>query len=413
MGYLKSQPEADGFGECLHQALVAGRIGIWEYRLEANQPKRLSGTKAGRAQERLPGPPKEPATARGSLFISPEVEGLLGLQRGRFDGRLATVMEKVRPTSRPALLKALQKAIRRGSSIEVEVCVSRKEQGPAWLLIRGGVSRRGPEFAQQLAGVVVDITAQKSAELRAVQAQAEAERRLAAQSRQLRCVTDELEDFCYSVSHDLRAPLRSIRGFNEVLLERHAAGLEPRALEFLRRACESSRLMARLIEDLLRLSRVGQAEMTRRPVDLGQLATPIIEALRASAPERQVNFQVAPGLEAVGDPSLLRLALENLLGNAWKFTGKQAEARIELGSSATPRPAYFVRDNGAGFDPAYQSRLFGVFQRLHVESEFPGKGIGLAMVQRIIHRHGGEVWAEGGVGTGATFYFSLPNDELS
>jgi len=233
------------------------------------------------------------------------------------------------------------------------------------------------------------------------------ERRVRERTAQLEVINRELEAFCYSVSHDLRAPLRSIRGFSEVLLERYATKLDERGQEFLRRSCESSQIMDRLIEDLLKLSRVTRAELQRRPVNLSALAESIASELRSGEPARTVQFVIAPGLNAEGDERLLHLALDNLLRNAWKFTSKRAEARIEVGATAEPQPAFFVRDNGAGFDMAYAGKLFGVFQRLHSAGDFAGTGVGLATVQRIVTRHGGRAWATGEVDRGATFYFTL------
>jgi light-regulated signal transduction histidine kinase (bacteriophytochrome) len=223
----------------------------------------------------------------------------------------------------------------------------------------------------------------------------------------LEAINRELEAFSYSVSHDLRAPLRSIRGFSEVLLQRYSSSLDQRGQEFLKRTCESSQQMDRLIEDLLQLSRVSRAELQHRPVNLSNLAVAIGAELRQAEPDRSVEFIVAPNLCAHADERLLRVVLENLLRNAWKFTAKQPKACIEFGFSPE-RPAFFVRDNGAGFDMAYADKLFGVFQRLHSAAEFPGTGVGLATVQRIINRHGGLTWAEGAPARGATFYFSLP-----
>jgi PAS domain S-box-containing protein len=240
---------------------------------------------------------------------------------------------------------------------------------------------------------------------------AELEHRVVERTAQLETINKELEAFSYSVSHDLRAPLRSIRGFSEVLLERYAGQLDQRGQEFLRRACESSHQMDRLIEDLLRLSRVGRGELQRQNVNLTALAEGIVADLRQSDSKRDVSFVISPDLEASGDERLLRIVLENLLRNAWKFTANQPAPRVEFGLTPGPLGAFFVRDNGAGFDMNYAPRLFGVFQRLHSASEFPGTGIGLATVRRIIVRHGGRTWAEGAVNQGATFYFTLPGRE--
>ena len=235
----------------------------------------------------------------------------------------------------------------------------------------------------------------------------ELEHRVKERTTQLEATNRELEAFCYSVSHDLRAPLRSIRGFSEVLLEKYGATVDTRGQELLRRVCESSQMMDRLIEDLLKLSRVTRAELQRRSVNLSALAERIADELQDNDPFRSVQFNIAPNLVAEGDERLLHVVLENLLRNAWKFTSKRPEASIEFGASDDPERAFFVRDNGAGFDMAFAGKLFGVFQRLHSPSEFAGTGVGLAIVQRIINRHGGRTWATGRVNEGATFYFTF------
>jgi light-regulated signal transduction histidine kinase (bacteriophytochrome) len=197
-------------------------------------------------------------------------------------------------------------------------------------------------------------------------------------------------------------------GFSEALIEDYADVLDDTGRDFLRRVDQAGRRMAQLIDDLLNLSRLTRSEMSREPVDLSALAQSIAAELEQDKPERKAEFIIAPGLDAIGDPGLLRVLLENLLGNAWKFTGKVAHARIEFGAAeADGDLAYFVRDNGAGFAMTYSDKLFGPFQRLHAESEFPGSGIGLATVQRIVFRHGGRVWAEGEEGRGARFFFTL------
>ena len=235
-------------------------------------------------------------------------------------------------------------------------------------------------------------------------------------TRELEGANRELEAFSYSVSHDLRAPLRTIDGFSQILQEDYEAVLDEEGLDYLGRVRAASAHMAMLIDDLLDLSRVSRRPLRREPVDLADLAAEVIEDLRAAEPERDVEFVVERGIRAYGDMGLLKVALENMLGNAWKFTKREERPRIEFGVDRRPRagvagPAYFVRDNGAGFDQAYADKLFGAFQRLHGQDEFEGTGIGLATVARIIHRHGGRVWAEGEVGEGATFYFTLGGRE--
>src|SRR6266478_6281729 len=218
----------------------------------------------------------------------------------------------------------------------------------------------------------------------------------------------ELEAFSYSVSHDLRAPLRSIDGFSLALLEDYADRLDEEGKVHLQRIRAATQRMGMLIDDLLNLSRMTRAEIRKETVNLSSLARSVAEGLQEAQLERRIDFRIEDRLEANADPRLVRVVLENLLGNACKFTSKRSSACIEFGKARqNGNSAYFVRDNGAGFDPAYANRLFGAFQRLHGATEFPGTGIGLATVQRIIHRHGGQIWAEGAVEKGATFYFNL------
>lgn len=227
--------------------------------------------------------------------------------------------------------------------------------------------------------------------------------------RALHDANRELESFSYSVSHDLRAPLRSIDGFSQALAEDAGPALAPEARSHLQRIRSATQRMGRLIDDLLALSKVSRAEMTRERIDLTDLAGQIVAELRRLSPERQVDVIVTPGLTATGDPQLVRLALQNLIENAWKFTSRRARGTIDIGRTRDEDgvPAFYVGDNGAGFDPEYADKLFGPFQRLHAASEFPGTGIGLATVQRIVHRHSGHVWAEGLIDQGACFYFTL------
>ena len=236
----------------------------------------------------------------------------------------------------------------------------------------------------------------------------ELEQRVTERTTQLEAANRELEAFSYSISHDLRAPLRGIDGFSQALLEDYYDKLDEQARDYLRRVRAASQRMAQLIDDILGLSRVTRGDIKRETVDLSALAARIMEELRARDPAHGVDFTAEPGMEASGDPVLLRVALTNLLDNAFKFTAGKEDARIEFGRQERDgRWVFFVRDNGVGFDMKYAGKLFGVFQRLHAVTEFPGTGIGLATVQRVIHRHGGEVWGEGEVGEGAVFYFTL------
>jgi PAS domain S-box-containing protein len=236
-------------------------------------------------------------------------------------------------------------------------------------------------------------------------------RELAAERAKLQAANKELEAFSYSVSHDLRAPLRSIDGFSRILLEDYGDKLDKEGREDLETVRAASQRMALLIDDMLLLSRITRSEMRRDRVDLSAIAAEVVQELQRAEPERRVEVGIQPHLAANADGRLVRIVLENLLGNAWKFTGREPEARIEVGRARVPDgPAFFVRDNGVGFDMAYVHKLFGAFQRLHTTAEFPGTGVGLATVQRVVHRHGGRVWAEGRPGRGAAFYFTLPEE---
>ncbi|MEW6366615.1 MAG: response regulator [Acidobacteriota bacterium] len=258
-----------------------------------------------------------------------------------------------------------------------------------------------PEILRWKVAVLVSLY-QKTAELRA---QLEENRRL---NRELELANKELEAFSYSVSHDLRAPLRSLSGFSKALIEDYGGRLDDTASHYLDRIAAASERMDGMITALLNLSRVTRHEMRRTAVDASSMAEDIAAELQESDPSRDAEFIVEPGAVVDADAHLLRVALENLLGNAWKFTAKRDRARVEFGTTnAGEQQACFVRDNGAGFDMTYAEKLFGAFQRLHSQSEFSGHGIGLATVQRIIHRHGGRIWAQGEVGKGATFFFTL------
>jgi PAS domain S-box-containing protein len=260
-----------------------------------------------------------------------------------------------------------------------------------------------------------DITARKQADAEIHRLHADLEHRVRDRTVQLDALNHDLELFNASVSHDLQAPLRRIDSFVEALRDDYAARLEADGLQLIRHIEAATQRMHMLIDALLALSGVSRHEIAWQPVDLSALAHEIATDLHHRQPSRPIDWVIADGLTASGDPRLLRVVLDNLLGNAWKFTATTAQARIEVGEQAAPdgTSVVFVRDNGAGFDMALADQLFVPFQRLHRNQNFPGTGIGLATVHRIIHRHGGRVWAEGAVNQGATIYFTLPRGELS
>ena len=227
-------------------------------------------------------------------------------------------------------------------------------------------------------------------------------------TRELQQVNKELSAFSYSVSHDLRAPLRSIDGFSQIVLEDYSDHLDDSGRRLLERIRAAARRMGQLIQSLLELSRVTRLDLVRQTFSFSDMAAAVVDGLRAASPDRAVTVNITPDLWLEADPTLTRALLENLIQNAWKFTSKTKDARIEIGKIDDRNQAvFFVRDNGAGFDPAYADRLFTPFQRLHPESEFEGTGIGLATVQRVINRHAGRIWAESQTGHGATFFFAL------
>lgn len=276
------------------------------------------------------------------------------------------------------------------------------------------------EAQAELLGRIDDLTAANGslesvlAELRHVQQHVGLlNRDLMSRNANLQAVNGELEAFCYAVSHDLRAPLRSIHGFAEALADSAGSKFDESESRMLERICDAAGRMETLIEDLLKLSRVTRSDFRREPVNLTAVAREVGTRLIESDPERDVRFGIAPGLTAAGDPVLIRVILENLLGNAFKYTSQRPRAAIAFALEfRRGERAFCVRDNGAGFDMAYAKKLFTPFQRLHSVRDFPGSGVGLACVARAVHRHGGWIEAEASVDEGAAFYFTLAGPEI-
>lgn len=271
------------------------------------------------------------------------------------------------------------------------------------------IERGATELQLANAQLQVEIAEHRRAREDVVALNATLEQRVAQRTQQLELANKELESFSYSVSHDLRTPLRAIEGFSAALLRSYADRLDERGRDYLQRVRAATQRMGLLIDDLLNLARTMRTEMRRRNVELSEMALSVAKEIADAHPERNVQFVVAPGLTAHADAALVRTVLDNLLGNAAKFSSKKPDARVELASTTQDgETVYFVRDNGVGFDMSYANKLFGAFQRLHASSDFEGTGIGLANVHRIIQRHGGRIWAAGEPGRGATFFFTLP-----
>ncbi len=339
---------------------------------------------------------------------SAELSRVLGLEAGMMPSK-DVLLDRVHPADRARLQELLDAA--RDASDGAFALEHRIVQP-------GGVERIVHHVGETVSdvdgrperviGTLQDITERKQVEAEVHALNEELEQRVRERTAQLEAANRELEAFAYTVSHDLRAPLRSMDGFSQALLEDYEAKLDDAGRDYLQRIRAASARMSTLIDDILRLSRISRAELCREPVDLSQMAHQIVGELRASDTHREIEVVVQPGLVAESDPQLVRAALQNLLSNAFKYTARTEHPRVEVGAlSGHDTPAFFVRDNGAGFDPQYAEQVFRPFQRLHSDAEFPGSGVGLATVQRIIHRHGGRIWAEAEVGRGATFHFTL------
>jgi light-regulated signal transduction histidine kinase (bacteriophytochrome) len=275
----------------------------------------------------------------------------------------------------------------------------------------GLMSARVIEFNGEtcLLSITRDFDERKLAEEKINQLNAELEQRVRTRTAQLEAANHELEAFSYSVSHDLRAPLRSLDGFSSILLDEYSAQLDDQAKDYLVRIQDASKRMSQLISDLLNLSRITRTQVVRQPVDLSAIVREVTHQLRWQDLERNVSFEIADSLVVEADYNLMRIVLENLIANAYKFTSKKEHALIEFGAQQIEgEQVFYVRDNGAGFDMLYADKLFSPFQRLHGTGDYPGTGIGLVIVQRIIIRHGGRIWPDAQVGSGATFYFTIP-----
>ena len=338
---------------------------------------------------------------------NPSAPALLGSDRSELLGHafLALVTTPTTGCSQVNEVGAALETVLSGEPQRVELRVRGAQDED--LYIDAQLNRLEVDGVRLVQAILRDVTARKRAERELIELTATLERRVAERTADLEAANRELEAFTYSVSHDLRAPLRAIDGFSRILEEEHGSSLEGGAGDCLKRLRAAAQRLNRMLSDLLRLSRLALAPLRRQAVDLSAIAREISTDLRALAP-REVTFLISPDIVVEGDEGLLRNVMENLLANAWKYTARHERARIEFGRTRSASgEAFFVRDDGAGFDMTNANQLFGVFKRLHRQDEFPGEGVGLATVRRIVLRHRGRVWAEGAVEKGATVYFTL------
>jgi PAS domain S-box-containing protein len=343
------------------------------------------------------------------LYMSPAYEEIWGRSCDSLYANANAWIDAVHPEDRARVVRNFADGAISGR-FDQEYRITRTDLAQRWVRVRGYPIPGEAGGVQRIAGIAVDITARKAAEAEIHQLNETLERRVVERTAQLVSLNKELEAFSYSVSHDLRAPLRHVMGYVELLREDAGDSLSADSLRHLNTISRSGKRMGDLIDALLAFSHLGRAHLQKTGVNLDRLVQKILEELGPDMLDRDILWKIGPLPLVNADPSLLQMVLTNLLANAVKFTRNRAEAVIEIGRAAGAEGeiVIFVRDNGAGFNQEYASGLFGVFKRLHQQSEFEGTGIGLANVQRIIERHGGRVWGEGVVDAGATFYFSLP-----
>jgi len=343
--------------------------------------------------------------AENEIYASEGAKAIYGLGGGSWS--LNTIKTLPLPQYRPILDAALSGLIHRQQPYIVEFWIKRPDDGQLRCIHSIAEHDSGKQI---VFGVIHDITERIKTENEIRRLNQHLEQRVIERTAQLEAANKEMEAFSYSVSHDLRAPLGSIDGFSQILMEDYLDKLDEDGRHFLSRIHLAAKRMGDLIDDLLELSKTSRSELTLRCFDLSRLCSEVAAVLADLHPEHRVELFIQPGMLVQADHHLMQVVLENLLGNAWKYTSKIETPRIEVGEMPGPdgERAFFIRDNGAGFDMAHANKLFTAFQRFHAATEFEGTGIGLAIVQRIIHRHRGRIWAEAEAGKGATFFFALP-----
>jgi PAS domain S-box-containing protein len=345
------------------------------------------------------------------MLVNAEYERLFGVHRDDVIGRTD---HEIFPADLADQFRANDlQAIANGEPIQVEEVAPGQDGPHTYLTVKFPLLDEHAR-AYAVCGISTDITARKRAEDQVAVLNAELERRVSERTAELEATTTELSAFAYSVSHDLRAPLRSLHGYSQVLLDEYPGRvLDETGIGHLRRVQANATRMGQIIEDLLSLSRTTRADLHREDLDLAELAVTVHQELQAQQPDRDVHLTCEGDLRTTGDKHLLRLAMSNLMTNAWKFSAARSPARITVGTfHRGTETVFFIRDNGAGFDPRFAQKLFEPFQRLHSAGDFEGTGIGLAIVHRVFRRHGGDIWAQSTPGQGATFFFTttLPTD---
>ncbi|EEF60327.1 PAS domain-containing sensor histidine kinase [Pedosphaera parvula] len=391
---IEITPIIDERGRCTH--FVAIQRDVTE-RKRSEKALKQSETRLKEAQRVANIGSWEWNVTERKVMWSDELYRIFGLEPQSFPITANSFLESIHPDDRPMMREKIEEMRKHARPFREHYRIVRPDGAVRHIFAHGEFACDNNTKVVRLMGTVQDITDRKIAE----------ESRI--RTAKLETANKELESFSYSVSHDLRAPLRTIDGFSRMLIEDYGDKLDETGKSYLEFISSAAHRMSQLIQDLLELSRVTSSQIHRNEFNLSALTETVAGELRQQDPERKAAFYIQPDLMVNADQRLMRIVMENLLRNAWKFTSKIPAARIEFGMFARDtEKVYFVRDNGAGFDMAFADRLFGVFQRLHPEADFAGTGIGLATVHRIIGRHGGRVWAEGAVDQGATFYFTLP-----
>jgi PAS domain S-box-containing protein len=347
----------------------------------------------------------------GTMTWDDRMFELYGASHGEIQGTVQDWKDGLHPEDLDRAIAECEAAIRGEAPFNTKFRVKHRNGTVLWIKANAVVLRDQQGKPVRMIGLNQDITEQHNVQEEFRGLSRDLEKRVEERTAQLEYANKEMEAFSYSVSHDLRAPLQTIKGFSEILLEEYCGQLDDNGKRYLHRIRASTQRMGDLITDLLKLSKTSHSELTLADCDLSRLCSEIANGLTMANSSCRVEIAIQPGIMVQADHHLMRVVLENLLGNAWKFTSKRQDPKIEVGEtvSTSGERAFFVRDNGAGFDMAHADKLFNAFQRLHSASDFEGTGIGLAIVQRIIHRHGGRIWTEARPGEGATFFFTLPD----